>query len=57
MSDQKICAWIGSLIKTVDQGILCLLIKIDHYISAEDNVKFQPELDWVHQVECPEDHV
>lgn len=57
MSDQKIGSRIRSLIKTVDQSILCLLIKVDHYIPAEDNVKLQLETDRAHQIKRPEDHI
>ena len=57
MPDQKIGSGIGSLIKTIDQGVLCLLVKVDHYISAEYNVKLQLKLNRVHQVKGPEDDI
>ena len=57
MSDQKITARICRVIKTFYQSVFCRLIKIDHNIPAENNVEFEPELDGIHQVECPENDV
>lgn len=57
MPDQKITAVIGRVEKSFDKRFLRLLVKIDHHISAEDNVEFQAELDRIHQVKCPEDDI
>ena len=57
MSNQKISAVIGRIKKSFHKRFLCLLVKIDHNISAENNVKFQTELDRVHQIKGTEDDV
>ena len=57
MPDKEVSAGNGSIVKTLYKRVLGRLVKIDHHVPAEDQVKGSAELDGIHQIECPEDHV
>ena len=57
MADHQIAAGDGGVVEPAHQGVLGGLVEIDHHVPAEDHVKFQAELDGVHEVEGLEDDV
>ena len=47
----------SGVIETPHQRILGILVKINHYIAAEDQIEFSFKLDGIHQVEGSENHI
>jgi hypothetical protein len=37
--DQKIPAWLQSLLEAAHDFLLCCLIEIDHYVPAKDHIE------------------
>ena len=57
MTDEQITAGYGGVEEPLYKGILCLLVKINHYVTAKYYVKFQSKTDGIHQIKCPENYV
>ena len=57
MPDKEITVGHGHVIKAADQSLFGGLVKIDHDISAEDQVEWPAKLDRIHQIEGPKDHI
>ena len=57
MSDEQVSAGNRSIVKTAYKSILGGLIKIYHYIAAENQVEFSLESNGIHQVEGPENYI
>ena len=45
------------IVKAPDQGVPGRLIKINHHVAAENYIKFQPEVNGVHQVERAKNNI
>ena len=57
MTDKKMAAGDCSIVETAHKGILGSLVKIDHHISAEDQIEFLFKLNLIHKVKGTEDDV
>ena len=51
MSDEEISARNSRIIETPYKSLFRRLVKIDHYVPAENYVEFQLETNRIHQIE------
>ena len=57
MADKKVAAWYRDVVKTPHQVRFCGLVKINHHVTAENQIKGSPKTDWVHQVKGLKNHI